>query len=158
MLLPIKFISLKKNSFNFQALNGEGGYGEPRDMHGPIMSEPYYEPYVVRHPLDYGMARTYSGGYIGPGASKVSTVGGFFFFTDCRSILLLLLVLLLLLLPLVFRLLLLLFSLLFLNLLPPTLATPSAFLSSPPPTLSPPCALRPPPSALRSPPSAQTLI
>ncbi|XP_020627612.1 TNFAIP3-interacting protein 1-like isoform X1 [Orbicella faveolata] len=53
-----------------QALNGEGGYGEPRDMHGPIMSEPYYEPYVVRHPLDYGMARTYSGGYIGPGASK----------------------------------------------------------------------------------------
>ena len=50
-------------------------------MHGPIMSEPYYEPYVVRHPLDYGMARTYSGGYIGPGASsKVSAVSGFFFF------------------------------------------------------------------------------
>ena len=43
------------------------------------MSEPYYEPYVVRHPLDYGMARAYSGGYIGPGASKVSTVSGFFF-------------------------------------------------------------------------------
>lgn len=53
-----------------QALNREGGYGEPRDMHGPIMSEPYHEPYVVRHPLDYGMARTYSGGYIGPGASN----------------------------------------------------------------------------------------
>ena len=47
-------------------------------MHGPIVSEPYYEPYVVRHPLDYGMARTYSGGYIGPGASKVSTVSGSF--------------------------------------------------------------------------------
>ena len=48
-------------------------------MHGPIMSEPYYEPYVVRHPLDYGMTRAYSGGYIGPGASKVSTVSVFFF-------------------------------------------------------------------------------
>ena len=43
------------------------------------MSEPYYEPYVVRHPLDYGMTRAYSGGYIGPGASKVSTVRGFLF-------------------------------------------------------------------------------
>lgn len=82
-------------------------------MHGPIMSEPYYEPYVVRHPLDYGMTRAYSGGYIGPGASKVSTVSGFFFFlTDCHSILLLPLLLLLLLLLLVF--LLLLFNLLLL--------------------------------------------
>lgn len=70
---------LTENPFYFQALNKEGGYGEPRDMHGPIMSEPYYEPYVVRHPLDYGMTRAYSGGYIGPGASKVSTVSGFFF-------------------------------------------------------------------------------
>ena len=59
--------------FNFQALTGEGGYGEPRDSRVPIMSEPYYEPYIVRHPLDYGMARSYSGGYIGPGASNVST-------------------------------------------------------------------------------------
>ena len=48
-------------------------------MHGPIMSEPYYEPYVVRHPLDYRMARAYSGGYIGPGASKVNTTSGNFF-------------------------------------------------------------------------------
>lgn len=64
-------------------------------MHGPIMSEPYYEPYVVRHPLDYGMARTYSGGYIGPGATKVSTASGFFLLTNCRSILLLLFLLLL---------------------------------------------------------------
>ncbi|KAL9957935.1 hypothetical protein ACROYT_G034893 [Oculina patagonica] len=53
-----------------QALNGEGGYGEPRVTRGPIMNEPYYEPYIARHPLDYGMARTYSGGFIGPGASN----------------------------------------------------------------------------------------
>ena len=78
------FFKKKKSSFaknipfHFQALNREGGYGEPRDMHGPIMSEPYHEPYVVRHPLDYGMARTYSGGYIGPGASNVSAVSEFF--------------------------------------------------------------------------------
>lgn len=91
----VHFLKEKKNPFNFQALNGEGGYGEPRDMHGPIMSEPYYEPYVVRHPLDYGMARTYSGGYIGPGATKVSTASGFFLLTNCRSILLLLFLLLL---------------------------------------------------------------
>ena len=37
------------------------------------MSEPYVDPYTLRHPLDYGMTRTYSGGYIGPGASNVST-------------------------------------------------------------------------------------
>ena len=37
------------------------------------MSEPYVDPYALRHPLDYGMARSYSGGYIGPGASNVST-------------------------------------------------------------------------------------
>ena len=37
------------------------------------MSEPYVDPYTLRHPFDYGMTRTYSGGYIGPGASNVST-------------------------------------------------------------------------------------
>ena len=63
--------------FYFKALNREGGYGEPRDTRFPIMSEPYYEPYVARHPLDYGMVRTYSGGYIGPGASNVSSSAGY---------------------------------------------------------------------------------
>ncbi|XP_027059583.1 uncharacterized protein LOC113686186 isoform X2 [Pocillopora damicornis] len=53
-----------------QALNGEGGYGDPRGARMPIMSEPYVDPYTLRHPLDYGMTRTYSGGYIGPGASN----------------------------------------------------------------------------------------
>lgn len=54
-----------------QALTGEGGYGEPRDPpRAPIMTERYYDPYTVRQPLDYGIARAYSGGYIGPGASN----------------------------------------------------------------------------------------
>lgn len=53
-----------------QALNGEGGYGDPRGARVAIMSEPYVDPYALRHPLDYGMARSYSGGYIGPGASN----------------------------------------------------------------------------------------
>ena len=59
--------------FNCQALAGEGGYGEPRDLtRAPILNEPYYSTYPARYPLDYGMARSYSGGYIGPGASSVS--------------------------------------------------------------------------------------
>lgn len=50
-----------------QALAGEGGYGEPRP---PIFVEhqPYYQAYPARIPLDYGITRTYSGDYIGPGA------------------------------------------------------------------------------------------
>lgn len=54
-----------------QALAGEGGYAEPRDLpRGPIVNERYYDPYRVRLPLDYGMTRTYSGDYIGPGATS----------------------------------------------------------------------------------------
>ncbi|XP_029211273.2 myosin-6-like [Acropora millepora] len=52
-----------------QALAGEGGYGEPRP---PIFVErqPYYPAYPARIPLDYGIRRTYSGDYIGPGATN----------------------------------------------------------------------------------------
>lgn len=54
-----------------QALAGEGGYGEPRDLpRAPLVNEPYYNTVQFGYPLDYGMARTYSGGYIGPGASN----------------------------------------------------------------------------------------
>lgn len=49
-----------------QALAGEGGYGAPVR----IERQPYYPAYPAKHPLDYGMGRTYSGGYIGPGASN----------------------------------------------------------------------------------------
>lgn len=57
--------------FSFQALAGEGGYGEPRP---PIFVErqPYYPAYPARIPLNYGIRRTYSGDYIGPGATNVS--------------------------------------------------------------------------------------
>lgn len=66
-----KIISI--DSSQFQALAGEGGYAEPRDLpRGPIVNERYYDPYRVRLPLDYGMTRTYSGDYIGPGATSVS--------------------------------------------------------------------------------------
>ena len=70
--------------FSFQALAGEGGYGEPRP---PIFVErqPYYQAYPARIPLDYGIRRTYSGDYIGPGATNVSEEFSFVYYRAIKQ-------------------------------------------------------------------------
>lgn len=79
MISSVRFTKwLYLNPFFYQALAGEGGYGEPRDLpRAPLVNEPYYNTVQFGYPLDYGMARTYSGGYIGPGASNVSRATSF---------------------------------------------------------------------------------
>ena len=69
---------------SFQALAGEGGYGEPRP---PIFVErqPYYQAYPARIPLDYGIRRTYSGDYIGPGATNVSEEFSFLYYRAIKQ-------------------------------------------------------------------------
>ena len=73
---------------SFQALAGEGGYGEPRPSIF-VERQPYYPAYPARIPLDYGIRRTYSGDYIGPGATNVSEELSFVYYRAIVTIVLL---------------------------------------------------------------------